>query len=273
MMTRDTQTIPLPTSSSSSTPLVPDTTPHLNDIAAFQAALTGYKLSDEAKAVLKETPLVLLTSVTSAGRNTIMNELVKTGRYCYIPSDTTRPPRTNNGIWEQNGVEYFFRPEKEVLEDVQQGKYIGPAIIHKQQVSGINIGQVKKASIAHKIPITDIEIVGAVDILSVAPGTIAIFPLPPSFEEWLRRIRHRSHFTPQELAKRLTSAAKEIKAALKRPDIIFIINDRLYDTVAAVDGIARGAHQPSAEHRAHKLAEELHWQICKYLADRFNITV
>ncbi len=69
----------------------------------FKALLANYQPSQEARDTLATMPLVILLSVTGGGRNTIINELTKTGRYHYIVSDTTQPPKVRNGALEQDG--------------------------------------------------------------------------------------------------------------------------------------------------------------------------
>jgi len=84
--------------------------------------------------LLQQTKFVPLVAITSSGRNTLIRELLKTGEYHFIVSDTTRKPRTNDGVMEQSGVEYWFRDEDEVLQDVKDGKFLEAAVIHSQQV-------------------------------------------------------------------------------------------------------------------------------------------
>src|SRR5947209_4084329 len=114
--------------------------------AEFHTLLADYKLSKASLLTLSQTKLVLLVAPTSSGRNTIIRELLKTGDYYFIVSDTTRKPRVNDGIPERDGVEYWFRSEEEVLEDIKQGKYLEAAVIHEQQVSGISIRELQKAN-------------------------------------------------------------------------------------------------------------------------------
>src|SRR4051812_45219052 len=103
----------------------------------FEKVLAGCQLSDGAKQTLAQTKLLLLVGPSSSGRNTIINELVAEGGYHYIVSDTTRQPRVNNGVLEQDGREYWFRTEEDILADLQAGNFLEAAIIHDQQVSGI----------------------------------------------------------------------------------------------------------------------------------------
>src|SRR5689334_11187497 len=102
----------------------PGTAPKLTRRPEFEAALKDYKVSDERRKILAETPFMVLVAPTSTGRNTLINELVKTGHYYFIVSDTTRPPRQNNGVWEQDGREYHFRTEDQMLSEIQAGMFI-----------------------------------------------------------------------------------------------------------------------------------------------------
>src|SRR5690606_21781404 len=111
--------------------------------------------------ILAETQLMILVGPTSTGRNTLINELLKTGHYYFLVSDTTRPPRQNNGVWEQNGREYYFRTEDDMLKDIQAGLFVEAEIIHNQQVSGTSIREIKKARDQGKIALADVEILGA----------------------------------------------------------------------------------------------------------------
>src|SRR5579885_607634 len=110
----------------------------LEHLQEFKTVLANYRISPASQRILQQTNLVLLAAPTSAGRNTIIRELLKTGDYHYIVSDTTRQPRINDGIPEQNGVEYWFRSEADILKDLAAGQYVEAAIIHNQQVSGIS---------------------------------------------------------------------------------------------------------------------------------------
>ncbi len=61
-----------------------------------------------------ETPL-LLCGATAAGKNTLANELIAEGGYESVVSHTTRLPRKNHGIPEENGKNYFFVDDTTML--------------------------------------------------------------------------------------------------------------------------------------------------------------
>ncbi len=230
----------------------------LVNLQEFQDLLANYQLSKTALQTLSQTQLVLLVAPTSSGRNHLIRELMKTDDYYYIVSDTTRKPRTNDGIMEQNGVEYWFRDEAAVLEDIRQGKYLEAAVIHKQQVSGISIRELQRATDEGKIAITDAEIAGIDNAIKLKPDTIGIFVLPPSFDEWQRRLHHRGDMHPEEYKRRMESAVAEFSAALAHDYYRFVINDDVSEAVQQINTIAKlGTFDSEAQARGRHLAEQL----------------
>jgi guanylate kinase len=242
------------------------TAPRLTRRAEFEALLKNYRISDEGLKVLHDTPFVALVAPTSTGRNTVIKELVKTGNYHFIVSDTTRPPRQNDGVWEQEGVEYFFREENDMLADLKAGLFIEAEIIHNQQVSGVSIREVKKAQDQGKIAVTDVEILGGIELSELKSDVCVIYLIPPSFEEWLRRIHARTHVSNAELRNRLEGAMKGFRLALEHEHFIFIVSRQVPETTKLVDEVARlGIHHKADEAHARELVRTLYDQTEAYL--------
>ncbi len=213
--------------------------PALQHLQEFEEILANYHVSEGSKGILKQTNLALLIAPTATGRNTIIDELVETGNYYFIVSDTTRPPQLRDGRMEQNGREYFFRQEEEVLEDLRKGAYLEAELIHRQQVSGISIREIEKAAATEKIAITDIDILGVHNIKVAKPDTAAIFVLPPSFDEWQRRLMHRGFMGPEERRRRLETAHKMFELALDSSLFSFVVNDTVDEAAIRINQIAR----------------------------------
>ncbi len=235
----------------------PATAPHLSRVAEFNAALRGYRVSVPAQRILDETTFVLLVGPSSSGRNTIINKLLETGDYYFIISDTTRPPRSNNGKVEQNGVEYWFRSEEEFLDDLKEGKYLEAEVIHGQQVSGISIRELQKAHDNDKVAITDIEIGGVLNVVQAKPDTAVILILPPNFEEWKRRLRGRGHMSNDEYRRRMETALRIFQAPARNNFFNFVINDNLEDAVRQVHDIATGTVDAALQAKGAGLVQEL----------------
>jgi guanylate kinase len=239
----------------------------LRNLDEFEAILKNYQMSELANEILGKVQMIVLTAPTSSGRNTIIRELMKTGYYHFVVSDTTRLPRVNDGVMELNGREYWFKDEVEVLEGLKRGEYLEAAIIHNQQVSGINVNEIVISYNNSKIALGDIEVQGVESLLKIKPDLISIFVLPPSFDEWMRRLKSRGHMHNDEFKRRLISALNEFEYALKSDNFIFVINDVLDDIVSHIQLLVK---QESADinyqNDCIKLVKNLHQEVKNLLS-------
>lgn len=210
----------------------------------FKNILADYHVSDHAKSILDKTQLVLMSGPFAGGRNTLINRLVETGRYTFIVSDTTRPRQLRDGKLEKSGVQYWFRTEEEILADLKKGEFLEAEIIHEQQVSGISIRELEKASAQNKVAVNEVEIGGIQNVMSIKPDTIAIILLPPSYEEWQRRAEKRGKIAPEDYNRRMRSALKIFKIAMERSDFNFIISENVDDSARAIDLLMSGQPNP-----------------------------
>jgi guanylate kinase len=232
--------------------------PHLRLLSEFESAVQHYRLSPEAQQTLDATTFAVLVGPSSSGRNTIINRLVDSGEYHFIVSDTTRPPRVNDGVLEQDGVEYWFRTEEEMLADLKAGKFLEAEIIHRQQVSGVSIRELERAHAEHKIAITDVDIGGVNNVLRLKPDAVIILILPPSFDEWRRRITNRGHMTEEEWRRRLETAARIFSAPLHEGPFKIVVNHDVDDSAKQVNAIARtGVVDAAMQAEGVRVAAEL----------------
>lgn len=207
----------------------------------FQEILKTYEASKESQQLLTKARVALFDGPSASGRNTIIYNLVMTGRYQQTISDTTRPIRSNNGVLEQNGVEYWFKTEEEFLEGLKAGSYIEAAVIHDQQVSGVNVAEIARATKSDKIAINDVQPDGIEAFRKYNSNTLCFFVIPPSFDVWEARINARGTMTDAEKRRRYTSAIKEIQHALDADYYKFIINNNLETATNLIDQICQGA--------------------------------
>ena len=232
----------------------------------FREALADYHVSDEAKRVLSAVRLLLFVAPTATGRDTIIKSLQRTGNYHPLVTNTTRAPRTNNGITEQNGREYWFKSEEEMLDELNRGELVGTAVIHNQQVSGISVKELAAAEKDRKIAVTDIEIVGATSIHKLKSDAMFFFMVPLSFDIWMERLHLRGYMAPDELVRRMTSAERELSTALKADYFRFILNDTLEGTAAEIDRlVTTGQYDPFKERSVREIAQTMYEQVSEYL--------
>ena len=244
----------------------------MNDLAqldGFKNILADYQLSTHGQKVLKNIRLVLLAAPTSSGRNTLIHELLKTGEYHFVVSDTTRQPRVNNGVPEKDGTEYWFRSEDDMLSDLREGRYLEAAVIHDQQASGISIRELEKAKQSGKVAITDIEIVGVESVLAQKPDTKVFFVVPPSFDEWHDRLDKRGLMSEIELRRRMRSACVELRHALENDHYHYIINDDISEALERIhQGVITEHFDTLYQRHAQDIVEKLLVTTEKYVAQK-----
>ena len=240
----------------------------LKHIQEFKKVLSDYQVSKAAQKDLERTQLVLFVGPSSSGRNTIINELLKSGKYHYIISDTTRKPRKNNSVLEKNGREYWFRNEEEILADLRSGLFLEAAVIHNQQVSGISIRELNQAADERKIAINEVEVVGADNIYNVKKDSMFFFIVPPSVDEWLMRMRMRGALPDDEIRRRLESAVAEISMALEHSYYWFVVNDTFMQTAKKIDTIISDrSNDTKSQKHAKLVATQILRDIKQHLVD------
>ena len=240
----------------------------------FRKVLANYQPSEAVRKVLATLRLLLFVAPTATGRDTVIHELIKTGHYFPLITDTTRQPRINNGVPEQHGREYWFRSEEEMLHDLAKGELAGAAIIHNQQVSGVSRDQLIAAQIDGKIALTDIDIVGATELHKLKPDTMCVFMVPLSFDIWMERLHARGNMSLDELERRMESAERELSTALQSDYFRFFLNDTLEGTIAELDRLVMtGQYDPFKERSVRALAQQLYEDVERYLGSHAHRTL
>lgn len=221
--------------------------------------IDNYQVPAPAVEVLNDTKIAFIVGVSGAGKNTVLHNLLKTGKYHLIVSHTTRSPRANHGVQEQNGVEYFFIDEDKALQMLEDKEFI-EAKHYSGNLYGTSVSEIKKAHDEGKIAISDIEVQGVAEYKNVADNVIPIFLLPPDFETWQNRLMFRygdNQANPEDIKKRMQTAKIELQEALDKDYFEFIVNDDLDKTVQIADEIAHGHLSTRKNQRAKELAQDL----------------
>lgn len=222
----------------------------------LETLLSNYEPSQATIDIVRDTPLVLLVGISGAGKGTIREELLKTGDYVNFVSHTTRKPRENNGVMEQDGREYHFISIDQAVEMLKNGEFI-EAKYYSGNIYGTTAAELVRAKESGKIALNDVEIQGIGEYLDIAPSTNAIFIVPPTHEVWLERLtaRYDGEINSKDLLLRLETAKRELEVALNDRRFAFIINDDLATAVQDVDRIAKeSGHDDSiAREAAHAI--------------------
>jgi len=246
----------------------PTQTPHLALLGEFEDVLASYQPSEHARGIINDVTFAVLTGPSGAGRNTIIKELVKTERYHFVVSTTTRPMRSNNGIPEVNGREYWFKTEQEVLDDLKAGEFLEAEVVHGQQVSGIGIEELERARLEQRTAITDVDIAGIANVLHAKPDALPILVFPPSFEAWRQRLNGRGQMDNEQLKRRAQTAVRIYELPEKDDRYHIVINDTVEHAVAQIRAIAEdGAFDPVPRDEARAIARQLRADTLERLAE------
>lgn len=216
-------------------------------------------MPDSAVELLQKARVAFVVGVSGAGKNTILKELLKTGKYRLIISHTTRRPRENHGVLELDGQDYHFIDQNIAGSMLKNNEFI-EAKIYSENVYGTSLEEVEKAYAEGKIAISDIEVQGVSEYMKISSFVTPVFILPPDFDTWQKRLRVRyAGKQPDEsdMRKRMETAKKELEEALSKDYFEFVINDELSRAVAAVDEIAHGKLSAEKNDQARIVAKNL----------------
>lgn len=206
----------------------------------LQRLIENYKVPDEAIELVKTTPIVLLVGVSGAGKDTIKQKLLASGKYHHIISHTTRAPRENNGEMEKDGVSYHFITKDQAAIMLKNGEFI-EAKQYSGNIYGTSVAEIRRANEDGKIAVTDLEVQGVAEYKTVSENVIAMFVLPPNYDEWQRRLLARygnQTVNSEDIERRKKTAVAELKEALDKPYYHFVVNEDLDVAANAVDKIA-----------------------------------
>ncbi len=219
-----------------------DERPILRHKQAFETALKNYEVSVHGANVLAATPFVAMSSVSGGGRNTVIKKLIEKYDYVFVVSDTTRPPKFRDGSMEQNGINYYFRKEEDMLKDIQSGEFIEAEIIHNQQVSGTSIREIERAVATGKIPIHDFEYGGIKNVVKAKADAVIIGLVPPSYEVWIQRLNSRETLHEAEFHNRLVTAEKVLENMLTHDYFRLVVNDSTDQCAEDIHAIVTSGH-------------------------------
>lgn len=209
---------------------------------SIKTLIENYRTPTRAVELVNKTNVILLVGISGAGKDTILKELLKTNRFHYIVSHTTRKPRENHGVLEQDGIDYHFIDTDQAVKMLKAGEFV-EAKFYSGNVYGTSIKEFEAAKTEHLTAITDIEVQGVEEYMKISSTVIPIFILPPGYDVWQQRINNRyvgGVVNSEDRALRINTAIKELNQALDSDYYQYVINDDLENTVDIILEIADG---------------------------------
>lgn len=231
----------------------------------IEEMVKNYKPGDRAKEVVEKSSTIMLVGITGAGKDTVQARILESPDYHKMITYTTRAPRYNDGILEQDGREYHFVTKDEMYEllDTKQMIEVNK---YGDQFYGSSIREFDLSNQTGKIVVADVDVHGISAMRDLGgDAVVALFILPPSYKEWISRLKKRypdERSFNEVLDSRRVIAAEELEFVLSVPYYHFIINDDLDRAVRIVDKIAhRGNVFSSRDDEVRQLAQDLLQQI------------
>lgn len=198
--------------------------------------------------------LIILSSPSGAGKTTLCRRLQeKFPDLTFSVSHTTRKPRAK----EIDGRDYHFVERADFEKLITAGAFVEWAEVHGN-LYGTSLAEIERAKRSQTESgcgglIFDIDYQGARQIRAKVPDVTAVFILPPSMDELLRRLRGRASETEEVVQRRFQVAKREIEHYALFDYIL--VNDALDRASETLFGIVH-AERTRRERRA-MLAEAL----------------
>lgn len=165
--------------------------------------------------------LIVLSAPSGAGKSSLVERALKQlRRLRYSISYTTRQPR---GL-ERHGIDYYFVDEAAFTEMRERGEFIEWAYVHGCYY-GTHRATIEQILVEGNDVLLDIDVQGAAQMRDCMPEAVTVFLLPPSKKVLEARLRRRNLNAPEDMARRLSNAAAEVRL-FEQFDYVIINDDR-----------------------------------------------
>jgi guanylate kinase len=188
----------------------------------------------------------MIIGPSGVGKSTLIEHL----GFSFVPTDTTREPRPG----EKDGVDMNFRKDYDQLTaDIKAGRFVQMAIFANGELYATKDTSYPMSGIA-TMPVM-------ADVIPIFRGlgfkeTISVFVAPPSYEEWMSRLK-KHPVTPEQLKKRLAEARRSLIFALSDNQMHFVLNDNLDEAVRQTRDLVDGTVDEPREATARQAAKEM----------------
>jgi guanylate kinase len=179
----------------------------------------------------------VITGPSGVGKGTLIRTLRERVPELELSvSATTRAPRPS----ERDGVDYHFLGDEDFQRRVDAGEFVEHATYAGRRYGTLRAELRRRTEDGHPV-VLEIELQGARQVREALPEAVQVFIAPPSLDALRTRLIGRGTDDAAEIARRLRVAEAELAAQDEFAHVV--VNDRLDDAVAQLEGIVRAALQ------------------------------
>ena len=180
---------------------------------------------------MKQGKILIVSGPSGVGKGTVLKELMKKyPNMRFSVSATTRAPRPG----EVDGVHYRFMTKAAFEELIARDALLEYAS-YADNYYGTPAEPVEEGIAGGEIVILEIEVQGALQVMSRRKDAVSVFIAPPSYEILRQRLTNRGDTDPEVAEKRLKIAIEECSHAREYGYIV--VNDTVEQAVKEVEAI------------------------------------
>ena len=199
--------------------------------------VANYQPNDRVLASMADIKILAAVGPTASGKTTLMATLAENNHnYKVVLDETSRKPRPG----EKQGVDFLFRSREEIIDDAKAGNLVQIALgpnddlyctrLENYPHNGTGLIALVPAAVKEfrKLPVASFE---------------AAFIVPRTYElwqSWLTKQARDSHWSDEQLNKRLQEAKQSFEFALADRHIKFVLNDDTQRSVKRLMQVAKG---------------------------------
>ena len=182
----------------------------------------------------------VITGPSGVGKGTLIRTLLERIPELELSvSATTRKPRPG----EEDGVAYHFLTDDEFARRVEAGDFVEHAAYSGRRYGTLR-SELEKRTREGAPVVLEIEVQGARQVKQTMPEAIRIFIAPPSEDALRTRLIGRGTDDAEQVEARLRTAREELAAQDEFAHVV--VNDRLEDSVEALEEVVRAALESEA---------------------------
>jgi guanylate kinase len=178
--------------------------------------------------------MFVITGPSGVGKGSLIAELLKRVPGLELSvSATTRSPRSE----EADGRDYHFLDEGEFARRVDADEFLEHADYSGNRYGTLR-SEVDERLAAGCSVVLEIELQGARQVRAAMPEAVLIFIAPPDFDALRDRLEGRGADSPEEIERRLRTAAEEMEAQDEFAHVV--VNDDLQRAAGELERLVRG---------------------------------